>query len=69
MRYAIEIIGSAKRRCYCLKSVTTTGTNPIDGKRYRTEDAARAAAVALGLDVFTVGDFYEIIYAARNAQS
>ena len=41
MRYAIEIIGSAKRRCYCLKSVTTTGTNPIDGKRYRTIDRDR----------------------------
>lgn len=69
MRYAIEIIGSAKRRCYCLKSVTATGTHPIDGKRYRTEDAARAAAAALALDILVIGDFYEIMHAARNAQS
>lgn len=66
-RCAIEVCGYAPHRCFCLKSVTTTGTTPIDGKRYRTEDLARAAAVALGLDVFAVGDFYEIMHAARNA--
>lgn len=65
---AIEICGYGPRRCYCLKSVTATGTTPIDSKRYRTEDAARAAAVALGLNIFAIGDFYEIIHAVRNMQ-
>lgn len=41
---AIEIIGTGKRTRYTVKAVTETGTNPTNGKAYRTEDAARRAA-------------------------
>ena len=45
MFYAIEIIGYGKRRRYCIKRVMPgRGTNPTNGKCYRTESAARAAA-------------------------
>ena len=38
---AIEIIGTGKRTRYTVKAVTEYGTNPTNGKAYRTEDAAR----------------------------
>ena len=61
MYYAIEIIG-ARRRRYCIKSVTESGlVIPVDGKAYRTEEAARAAAAALGIQIEKTGDLYEII--------
>lgn len=41
MIYAIETIGTGKRTRYAVKAVTETGTNPTNGKAYRTEDAAR----------------------------
>lgn len=43
MIYAIETIGSGTRTRYAVKAVTETGTNPTNGKAYRTEDAARRA--------------------------
>ena len=45
---AIEIIGTGKRTRYAVKAVTETGTNPTNGKAYRTEDAARRAAAEMG---------------------
>lgn len=53
---AIEIIGTGKRTRYTVKAVTETGTNPTNGKAYRTEDAARRAAAEMGLTVSAVGD-------------
>ena len=44
MIYAIETIGSGTRTRYTVKAVTETGTNPTNGKSYRTEDAALATA-------------------------
>lgn len=44
---AIEIIGTGKRTRYTVKAVTETGTNPTNGKAYRTEDAARRTAAFL----------------------
>lgn len=38
MIYAIETIGSGKRTRYAVKAVTETGTNPTNGKAYRTPD-------------------------------
>lgn len=67
MIYAIETSGYGKRTHYAVKSVTETGTNPTNGKVYRTEDAARRAAAELGLTISAVGDFYAILHAAREA--
>lgn len=44
MIYAIETIGHGSRNRYTVKAVTEYGTNPTNGKAYRTEDAARRAA-------------------------
>ena len=59
---AIEIIGTGKRTRYTVKAVTETGTNPTNGKSYRTEDAARRAAVEMGLTVSAVGDLWQILH-------
>ena len=62
MFYAIEIIGYGKRRRYCIKQVIPgKGTNPTNGKCYRTESAARAAAEELGYEIAKCGDLYQII--------
>lgn len=62
MYYAIEIIGYGKRRRYCIKQVTNRGlVNPTNGKAYRTEESARAAANEMGIEITKCGDFYEII--------
>lgn len=62
MFYAIEIIGYGKRRRYCIKRVMPgRGTNPTNGKCYRTESAARAAAEELGYEIAKCGDFWAII--------
>ena len=66
MIYAIETSGYGKRTRYAVKSVTETGTNPTNGKAYRTEDAARRAAVEMVLTVSAVGDFYAILHTARR---
>lgn len=44
MIYGIEIIGHGSRTRYAIKAVDDRGTNPTNGKAYRTEDAARRAA-------------------------
>lgn len=66
--YAIEIIGTGKNRRFCLKKLVQNGTWPIDGKFYRTEEAAREAAERLNLQIVGVGDLWELceIY-ERNA--
>lgn len=62
MYYAIEKIGYGKRTRWCIKEVHPTGiTVPVDGKTYKTEQAARAAAVAMGIEIERVGDLWEII--------
>ena len=62
MYYAIEVFGYGKRRRYTIQQVLAgKGTNPTNGKVYRTEDAARAAAAEMGIEIAKVGDFYEII--------
>ena len=44
-----------------LKRVTSTGRIiPVDGRRYRSVDAAKAAA-AYGITVEKIGDLYQII--------
>lgn len=62
---AIEIIGTGKRTRYTVKAVTETGTNPTNGKSYRTEDAARRAAAEMGLTVSVVGDLWQILHATH----
>lgn len=42
MIYAIEIIGTGKRTRYTVKAVTETGTNPTNGKAYRTRKRTAA---------------------------
>lgn len=64
MYYAIEIIGSARKR-YTIKQVFPNGTNPVDGKIYRTEEDARSAAARLGLKIEKTGDLWEILPAVR----
>lgn len=61
MYYAIEIIGTGKKRRYTIKRVTGTGTNPTDGRIYRTEEAARDAARSMGYQIAKIGSYYEII--------
>ena len=60
-KYGIEIIGYGTHRRYCIKEILHSGTNPIDGKAYKTEDGARAAAEHLGLTVEGVGDLWELL--------
>lgn len=60
MKYAIEVIGYGKRRGYAIKQVFEYGTNPTDGKRYKTEEAARAAADKMGVKIEGVGDLWQI---------
>ena len=62
MYYAIEVIGYGKRTRYTIKQVISDrGTNPTNGKWYRTEEAARSAAAEMGIEIYKVGDLYEII--------
>lgn len=61
MYYAIEIIGYGKRRRYAIKQVVSGGTNPVNGKAYRTEEEARQAAAEKGIEIAKCGDLWEII--------
>ena len=67
MIYAIETIGHGNRTRYTVKAVTEYGTNPTNGKAYRTEDAARRAAAEMGLTISAAGDFWQLLHAARTA--
>jgi hypothetical protein len=44
MKYAVERIGYGKYQRYVIKGFNGTGTIPVEGKAYRTEQAAREAA-------------------------
>ena len=58
--YAIETIG-LKGAC-AIKRVTNTGlVIPVDGRRYRNVDAAKAAAAGYGLSIEKIGDIYAIL--------
>ena len=59
--YAIMITGYGARRRYSVQRVSGSGTNPTNGKTYRTEGAAMAAAAEMGVEIERIGDFYEII--------
>lgn len=62
MYYAIEIIGYGKRTRYTVKRITENGTIcPTDGKTYRTETEARAAARVNGYEIAKCGDLWQII--------
>lgn len=62
MYYAIEIIGYGKNRRYSIKSVIPkVGTNPVNGKAYKTEAKAREAAAEMGIEISKCGDMWEII--------
>lgn len=64
---AIEIIGTGKRARYALKFFTTSGSVPIlPGVVFRTEDAARQRASALGLTVAAVGDLWQCLHVAEK---
>ena len=66
MYYAIEVIGYGKRTRYTIKQVLSGGgTNPTNGKWYRTEEAARRAAAEMGLTVSVVGDLWQILHATH----
>ena len=64
--FAIEKIGA--RPFYCIKSVKSNGTNPVDFKRYRTLEAAMQAAENLNIKISAVGNYYEIIHTAREME-
>ena len=64
-KYAIMINGYGNRRRYCIVEVIATGTNPTDGKSYKSEEAARAAAESLGIKIEGVGDLWEIMEYGR----
>ena len=62
MYFAIEIIGYGKNTKYAIKSVIPkVGTNPVNGKVYRTEAKAREAAAELEIVIEKCGDYYSII--------
>lgn len=62
MYYAIEIISYGKNRRFTIKAVYPgRGTDPVNGKTYQTEKAARDAAADLGIEITKSGDFYSII--------
>lgn len=61
MHYAIQIIGTGRNARYTLKQVTGTMIVPVNGRAYRTEEAARAAAEDLGIEIAKVGNNYQIL--------
>lgn len=63
MYFAIEIIGYGKNRKYCIKKVNPNDNviYPVNGRAYRTLDAAQRAAKELGVDIERIGDCWEII--------
>ena len=62
MYHAIEIIGTGKNRRYTIRQVIHKGlTWPTNGRTYRTEEDARAAAAEMGIEIAKCGDHYEII--------
>lgn len=66
MKYAIEKIGYGKRTRYIIERAVWCGAIPVDHKIYKTEDAARAAAEALGIEIIAVGNSYEIATACKT---
>lgn len=66
MTYGIEIYGYGARRRYVLKALIPNGTLPVDGKRYKSEEAARSAAEAQGLQIVAVGDLWTLAAARRG---
>lgn len=60
--YAILVIGYGKRSRYCIKRVTERGHTPVTGIAYKTEEAARAAAAEMGIEIKRVGDCYSIFH-------
>lgn len=64
-KYAIMINGYGNRRRYGIVEVIAAGTNPTDGKSYKSEEAARAAAESLGIKIEGVGDLWEIMEYGR----
>ena len=58
--FAIELIG-VKGACAIMHVTSTGRIIPVDGRRYRSVDAAKAAAAAYGINIEKIGDFYAII--------
>lgn len=66
---AIEIIGTGKRTRFALKNFSGSGSVPIlPGVTFRTEDAARQRAAALGLTVAAVGDLWQCLRAFADME-
>ena len=62
MYHAIQIIGYGKKKIYTIVEVIKNkGTNPTDGKRYKTKEAAFESAEKQHIKIQVVGDFWEII--------
>lgn len=62
MLYAIMITGAGEKQRFSIQQVIDgRGTNPVNGRIYRTESDARAAAAEMGIEIHRVGTFYEII--------
>lgn len=61
MFYAIERIGYGPKTKYCIKMVREGSVFPVNGKAYKTEQAARNAAAELALPIVKTGSFYEIL--------
>lgn len=61
MIYAIERTGYGKRATYTIRGYNGGGSECINGKRYRTEQAAREAAQGLGITIAACGNHWEIL--------
>lgn len=60
--FAILTTGTGRRQRFSLVQVLKgRGTNPTNGQTYRTEEAARQAAEALGLRIEAVGSLWDLI--------
>ena len=60
--YGIEVIGYGARRRYCIKELLPgRGTNPVNGRAYKTLLAALVAAEQMTINIERVGDFYALI--------
>ena len=58
--YAIETIG-LKGACAIMHVTNTGRVIPVDRRRYRSVDAAKAAAGRYGIEISKIGDIYAII--------
>lgn len=60
MKYAIQVIGSGRRKRYAIVQVTPYGCNPTTGRAYDSLEKAQTVAQCMGFEISAVGDIYQI---------